>query len=181
MDLVGTLLSLVSGGGLGFLARGAMQVVGFFQQRQADKQTLAMRELDINHEKWLAESSRETAKLISAGKLAAIEATGDANVAAEEARAFTVAMQDQAKPTGIGWIDAANGFMRPFGYYSILAVYFGWKASYLFSAIGPQFTLMDSLQIGWTDLDSALLGSAWGFVWADRSFSKNTVAAKSVR
>jgi len=82
MDLVGTLLSLVSGGGLGFLARGAMQVVGFFQQRQADKQTLAMRELDINHEKWLAESSRETAKLISAGKLAAIEATGDANVAA---------------------------------------------------------------------------------------------------
>jgi dolichol kinase len=75
----------------------------------------------------------------------------------------------------------ANGLMRPLGYYAILVFYFGWKIAYLFSAIGPELMLVDVLAMGWGDLDSALLGSAWGFVWADRSFSKNTVSAASVR
>ena len=66
-DILGLGASFLSGGGVGFLARGAMQIVGFFQQRQADRQTLEMRKLDIEQEKWLSESSRETAKLVAEG------------------------------------------------------------------------------------------------------------------
>jgi hypothetical protein len=180
-DILGLGANFLAGGGLGFAARGAMQIVGFFQQRQSDRQTLEMRKLDIEQERFLAESSRETAKLVAEGTLAAIEATGRMDEITEQARAFTEAQRKAYQPTGNLFIDGSNAFMRPFGYYSILIFYFGWKIAYLCSAIGPELMLVDVLVMGWGDLDSALLGSAWGFVWADRSFSKNTVSAASVR
>ena len=180
-DILGLGASFLSGGGVGFLARGAMQIVGFFQQRQADRQTLEMRKLDIEQEKWLSESSRETAKLVAEGKLAAIEAQGEADMPTEEARGWTAAQKRSLEPTGSRWIDGANAFMRPFGYYAILAFYFGIKIVMIGNGFTQSVAMLDAVLLAWTPLDAALLGSAWGFVWADRSFSKNTVSAVSVR
>lgn len=175
MSVLGTIVDLgtsaISGGALGLLARAGMQVIGFYQKKQDDQHALDMKKLDQSHELVLLKESRDTAIAIAKGELQKIEVQGYADVAAEEARAFTAAQQVAGKPTGIRWVDAWNATMRPFSFYLLLALYSLAKFATT-TALWSHTDWANALLNVWTQFDMALLGSAFGFVWADRTFSR---------
>jgi hypothetical protein len=86
-----------------------------------------------------------------------IEAQREAEVEQEEARAFTEAMKDAFRPTGVWWVDLWNGVIRPAAATVVLVL---WIVK-LWSQGGK----MDAFDM---ELTCAVLG----FFFADRSLGK---------
>lgn len=86
-----------------------------------------------------------------------IEIQRDADVAVAEARAFNEAIQAAARPTGIKWVDAWNGSIRPAFATVALAL---WCAK----IVAQGFVMQD--------FDAELLAVVAGFYFADRSLTK---------
>ena len=86
-----------------------------------------------------------------------VEVQRDADVAREEAKAFTEAMKDAFKPTGIFWIDVWNGIIRP--QFAQLALIL-W-----FLKLCAQNFIMDEWDMG-------LVAGILGYFIADRTLGK---------
>lgn len=86
-----------------------------------------------------------------------IQVAGDMALQKTEADAFVAAMKDAMKPTGIVWVDAWNGIIRPAAASIALLLWcFAlWKAGFLTG-----------------DWDKELMGAILGFYFADRSLAK---------
>lgn len=86
-----------------------------------------------------------------------VEVQKDADVARAEADAFTKAMGEAFKPTGITWVDAWNGCIRPAAATVALALW-----------------VLALVQAGFvtSDWDKELVGVVLGFYFADRSLGK---------
>lgn len=89
--------------------------------------------------------------------LKTIEVQKDAAIAAGELDAFTKAIEAAARPTGIKWVDAWNGSIRPS--YATVALIL-----WLVKVAAQGFT-MDAF-------DAELLAVVAGFYFADRSLGK---------
>lgn len=106
-----------------------------------------------------AKHSRDLEQMRLANELGVkmVEVQKDAAIAAGELDAFSKAIEAAARPTGIKWVDAWNGAIRPS--YATIAL-----ALWLVK-VGAQGFTMDTF-------DSELLAVVAGFYFADRSLGK---------
>jgi hypothetical protein len=86
-----------------------------------------------------------------------IEVQRDADVSKAEMDVFARAIEAAAKPTGVKWVDAWNGSIRPS--YATVALFL-WLVK-----VGAQGFKMDAF-------DAELLAVVAGFYFADRSLGK---------
>jgi hypothetical protein len=111
------------------------------------------RELDADNHKRTMAALQQQADL----RLSVVHAEQEAAVGVEEAKAFSNAMLEAFKPTGVVWVDGWNGSIRPAAATVVLLLWV-WK---LATAGG----VMDA----W---DMELAGAVLGFFFADRSLGK---------
>lgn len=90
-------------------------------------------------------------------KVSEVKVVGDVEIGKLEATAFATAMKEAQKPTGIAWVDAWNGCIRPAA-----------------ASIALGLWALALVQAGFitTDWDKELVGVILGFYFADRSLSK---------
>jgi hypothetical protein len=74
--------------------------------------------------------------------------------------------------TGIGWIDAINGTVRPILAYSFFGMYMGIKILQYKSIKSYDGHLLEYLQILWTLDDQAIFAGIISFYFGQRTFSK---------
>jgi len=86
-----------------------------------------------------------------------IEVQKDADLQRAEADAFANAMKEAFKPTGITWVDAWNGSIRPAAATIALALW-------IMALVSSGFTT--------SDWDRELVGVILGFYFADRALGK---------
>lgn len=133
------------------------EVANFVNKRQDHQYEIERLRLQSDLD--AAQHARELEALKQQAELGikTVEAKSEAAVAQAEADAFTEAMKDAFKATGIVWVDVWNGVIRPAGASIALALWVGKLAS--------QGWKMD----GW---DMELAGAVLGFFYADRSLGK---------
>lgn len=86
-----------------------------------------------------------------------VEVQKDAAIAAGELDAFSKAIEAAARPTGIAWVDAWNGSIRP---------------SYATVALGLWLVKVAAQGFKMDAFDAELLAVVAGFYFADRSLGK---------
>jgi hypothetical protein len=74
--------------------------------------------------------------------------------------------------TGISWIDAMNGTVRPVLAYSFFAMYIGIKILQYIAIKSHQGQLFEYLQILWTVDDQAIFAGIISFYFGQRTFNK---------
>ena len=133
------------------------EVSAYLNKRQDHAHEVAM--LKIQQELDDARHTRdlEQMRLASELGLKTIEAQKDAAIAAGELDAFSRAIEAAARPTGIKWVDAWNGSIRPS--YATVALIL-----WLVKVVAQGFK-MDAF-------DAELLAVVAGFYFADRSLGK---------
>jgi hypothetical protein len=144
---------------LTFLGGGAFraiwgEVASFVTKRQEAKIELEKMKLQKDIDAAQHSQQLETLKLQSELGIKTIGVQADADVARSEAEAFREAMARAATPTGIQWVDAWNGAIRP-SFATISLSLWG------LSLWTHDFQL--------TDWDLSLIGSIAGFYFADRT------------
>jgi hypothetical protein len=123
------------------------KVFEYFQRRQDNAQELEVLKLQI-----------EAQKQVGQQRLEAIEATG-------ETLAFLAALNAQAKPTGIRWVDAWGGAIRPGVTTLVVLAYVGIKLHLLLTGNEPWSK-------AWAEEDFYFLEVVVGFWFGDRSHFK---------
>lgn len=162
MDILGTLASFAgnffSGGFLGLLGSIAPMIIHYFQSRQDDAHELAMRNLDI-----------EAAKAAGAQKIEEIGLQGDVD-------ALTAAINAQARPSGVKWVDALSSFIRPFlTLYWCVVVFTAAKIVQLIVLIGNSpdtefYKLI--LQVWFGPFEQQIIGAMFVYWFTPRVFGK---------
>lgn len=145
-----------------FLGGSAFRMVwgemsAYFTKRQEfanERETMRLQgELDAAAHGRMIELTRLQADL----GVKTIEVQKDADVARAEAGAFAEAIRDAMKPTGIVWVDAWNGTIRP-----------------LAASIAIMLWVLALNEQGFKmgDWDKEIVGVILGFFFADRSLGK---------
>lgn len=145
-----------------FLGGGAFRAIWgelstFFTKRQDAK--LEIQKMQLQGQLDAAAHTRHLAEVELQAKLGVqtIRVQADADVSRVEAQAFLAAQAELLKPSGIKWVDAWNGVIRP-SFATVVIVL--WIA-----ALAKQNWAL----VAW-DLD--MMGSIAGFYFADRSLGK---------
>jgi hypothetical protein len=133
------------------------QVVSVWTKYQDHKHEVEMLKLQNDIEGARAERQIKQQELAATLQVRTVEIQRDADVMREEAAAFTAAMANAFKPTGVAWVDAWNGAVRPAFASLVLALW-------LFSLAANGWQLQD-----W---DKELAGLVVGFFFADRHMRK---------
>lgn len=156
--MVETVLSFLGGPLLSFLGGTAFRMVwgevsSYFSRKQAHKQEMEMLRLSEEQEAKRHARQQELIKLQNDLKIGEIRVQGDVDSERLAAEAFREA-QRNFKPTGIEWVDAWNGAIRPSAATIALGLWVAnlWKAAWNLSQ--------------W---DQNLIGAVLGFYFADRS------------
>lgn len=191
MSIASTLLDLgmgfITGGGATMIIRGGMQLIGYIQKKQDDAHSLEVLRVNNAHEIAMMDKQAAVDAATLKGDIEKITVAGAQALELEGAKAFTVAQEVAKQPSGIRWIDGANALMRPFGYFVIFTPYAFGK---VISMAGAGATLLtgfskevtfkaaavaagDIVATSYTPFDMNLIGSMMGFIWADRTFSRN--------
>jgi hypothetical protein len=74
--------------------------------------------------------------------------------------------------TGISWIDAMNGTVRPVLAYSFFIMYLGMKVLQYLAIKGHQGQLAEYLQVLWNIDDQAIFAGIISFYFGQRTFNK---------
>lgn len=142
---------------LGLLGSLAPRLIGYFEQKQNHVQELEM----------LKTQGAFQLQMIQAGhtaRMAEINATADMRT---ELAAFAAAN----RPTGIRWVDAFNGVMRPFLTLCFFLLYASIKAGQFFILVGDA-GMWSSLSSLWTEEDWAVWAAIVTFWFGNRTFNK---------
>lgn len=133
------------------------EVSAYFKARQ--EHTQEMDSMRLQGELEDARHKRDLERIQLQSELGVKEVTvaGDLAIQKTEAEAFVEAMKAASKPTGIPWIDAWNGSVRP-----------------QFAEVALVLWLLKLVSQGFVmdEFDMSLLGIIAGFFFADRSLSK---------
>lgn len=148
---------------ISFIASGAFRamfdgVLGYFQRRQDHQYEIERLEKQWQIEVQRADIAARAAEAQAKHELdrLATEYRGRAELA--DIETLTTAMAATSRPSGIAWVDALNGSVRPVVTYTLLAFYVAYR--------------MRSGQPYDPNTDGALLGSVLGFWFADRALRK---------
>jgi HAMP domain-containing protein len=150
---MGALLSLLGGGTFRAILS---QVTGWLDKRQAHKQELDLMRLQEQINAAQHARNQEAIRTQAELGIKTINVQADADVSRREVDAWVAEVQNR-KPTGILWVDAWNGCIRPaFGTLALILVLFmcyktGW------------------IMTGWT-MD--LVGVVIGYFFIDRTLTK---------
>lgn len=145
-----------------FLGGSAFRMVwgeasAYFNKKQDHQHEVEMLKLQSELEDKASQRQLESLRLQNELGVKMVEIQRDAEVSTEEAKAFTEAMKEAFKPTGIFWIDAWNGTIRP--QFAQLALVL-W-----FLKLVSQNFVMDEWDMG-------LVAGVLGYFIADRSLGK---------
>jgi hypothetical protein len=147
---------------LSFLGGSAFRLVWswvaeYLNKRQDHKNEMAALELQAKLDSQRHTNDCERLRLQSDLGVKEIQVQADADVQKLEASAFVEAMRNANKPTGIGWVDAWNGIIRP-----------------LVATIAVLLWVMALDQQGWmlSEWDKELIAVAIGFFFASRELAK---------
>ena len=143
-------------GGAAFRAL-AGQVVSVWTKWQDHRHEKELMKLQMEMEKGRAELQMQQQRLASELGIRTIEVQKDADVAREEAAGWAAAVAAHQKPTGIKWVDAWNGIIRPA--FATLCLYL-WYCS-----LSENLWVLDT----W---DKELMGLVVGFFFADRQMKR---------
>lgn len=133
------------------------EVSAYVTKYQDQKHEVEMLKLQDVIEQARADRQIQQQKFAAEMGIKTIEVTRDAEVAKEEAAAFKTAMAEAFKPTGITWVDAWNGTIRPAGATIALSL---WVLIMLRAGFIP------------TPWDLDLAAGMLGFFFADRSLGR---------
>lgn len=136
---------------LGFLSSGLPQVMKYFQQKT-----------EFQHELEIMDRQIEFAKL---------EHTQAMEIAAIQADTAQTAEIYKTYNTGVSWVDAFNGTVRPILTYAFFALYCYVKYMQ-FQMVNDTMPIMTILTIVWTVEDQALFSSIIAFYFGNRTFGK---------
>lgn len=140
-------LDTILGGTLGAAARLAPEVMAFFDKKNERAHELAMQD-----------KQAELARVQQAGAQAQAEIQADSVYNAGALAALREAIAGQAKPTGIVWVDALAGTVRPVVTYGLVLLYACVKAT-------GEVDL-------WTGDDMVLLAGVINFWFVNRAVEK---------
>lgn len=155
------LLSLLFGG----LLRLAPELLGFFRARDDREHELRMTHLQLDIDKARAQQQIDLAH-------------AQAAIAADQAdmAALVQAVQAQATPSGVRWIDALSSSVRPvLTYWWCVGLYTAYKVIAIVvmvqavTGVQALATLLPQLV---TDFDKSVIGSMFAFWFVDRSLRK---------
>jgi hypothetical protein len=133
------------------------EVSAFVSKRQDHAQEIERMRLQGELDDKAHARSQDTIRLQAELGVKQIEVQRDAALMQSDADAFTTAMRDAFKPTGVYWVDLWNGVIRPqFAQIALLL----WLAK----VVGQGF-VMD-------DYDRDMVGAVLGFFIADRSLGR---------
>ena len=133
------------------------EVSSFFVRKQEHAQEVERMKLQGELEDKAHSRSLESMRLQSELGVKEIMVKAEADVSVEEAQAFTEAIRQSYKPTGIQWIDAWNASIRP--QYAEVSL-----ALWVFKLYQQGF-VMDNFDIG-------LMAVIAGYFFADRTLRK---------
>lgn len=133
------------------------EVANFINRKQDHQFELERLKLQSELEDRAHQRTQEALKLQAELGIRTIEAQAESNVLTAEAEAFTEAIKNAMKPTGIYWVDAWNGIIRPAAATLALTLW----ALKLYS----QGFVMQPY-------DTEITGVVLGFFFADRSLGK---------
>ena len=132
------------------------EVSHYFTAKQEHKQEIERMELQARLDDATHQRNIAALKLQSELGIKEIEAKSDADSKLEELKAWAVAVTDVGKSTGIKWLDAWNGSIRP-----AVAT---WSVLAMTGAELGMYALSDNVQ--------QIVGAALGIYLADRTLSK---------
>ena len=147
---------------LSFLGGSAFRMVwgevsAYFVKRQEHSQEVERMKLQAELDDKAHARNIESLRLQSELGIKEIQVKADADVSIEEAVAFTEAIKQSYKPTGISWVDAWNATIRP-QYAEVALILWGLK-------LYQQSFVMDSFDIG-------LMAVIAGYFFADRTLRR---------
>lgn len=134
------------------------EVSSFVNKRQDHAHELQMMQAQADLDQKAHERSLENLRLQNELGVKMVEVQRDSAIAQGDADAFTEAMKNAFKPTGIWFIDAWNGSIRP-GFATVAGALWVLK-------LGSQGFKMD-------EFDISMVAVIVGFFFADRSLRRN--------
>lgn len=160
-------------GGVGALAGAVVRllpaagtaVMSYFREKADRAHEYKMRELD-----------RQIAKDGSEQRIREADVAGHWEAEGRLLDAYKTALEGQAKPSGIAWVDALNSFVRPGAAYYFLALYGLGKGLKVVYAWSEKASLKVMSELIWTPTDEAMLGAILGFYFVDRQLGKQKAA-----
>lgn len=133
------------------------EISSFVNKRQDHTFELERMRLQSDLDDRAHQRTQEAIKLQAELGVKTIEAQAEANVMTAEAEAFANAMKDAFKPTGVYWVDAWNGAIRPAAATVALLMW-------VLKLVSQGFAMQD--------YDLEITGVVLGFFFADRSLGK---------
>lgn len=151
------MIETLLGGALGGVLRLAPEIIKSLDRRNERRHELAMFDRQIEADKLRAAQQLQLAQ--------------ENNAAAEHLAgmaALQQAIESQAQPSGIRWVDAASAFVRP----GITYAYFGVYLAVRVSAFVHGGSSLESLAQVWNSEDSAMLAAILNFWFLGRVFER---------
>lgn len=133
------------------------EISSFVNKRQDHTFELERMRLQNDLDDRAHQRTQEAIRLQAELGVKTIEAQAESNVMTAEAEAFATAMKDALKPTGVYWVDAWNGVIRPAAATIALVMWVCKLAAQNFAM---------------QDYDLEITGVVLGFFFADRSLGK---------
>lgn len=133
------------------------EVSSFFVRKQEHSQEVERMRLQAELDDKAHIRNLESLRVQAELGVKTIQVQADADVAVHEAEAFTEAIRQSYKPSGVAWIDAWNASIRP-QYAEVALILWGLK-------LYQQSFVMDSFDIG-------LMAVIAGYFFADRTLRR---------
>ncbi len=146
-------MMMLLGSVIGLLGSALPKLFDFLKRRQDQRHELAMMDRQM-----------EAQRILGQMRLEEVGIQGDI--------AATLAAHAGDQPTGIRWVDAMRGLVRPTITWAYFAFFVFVRAGqYSLIAAGGQETWASAINILWTDEDGALLGIILSYWFGGRMFS----------
>lgn len=133
------------------------EIASFIQKKQDHQHELEMQKLQADLEAGRHTRDIERIRLQSDLKVTEVKVMGDVAIQGKEMDAFIEGIKAAAIPTGVKWVDAWNGTIRPAAATVALCLW-------VFALVKAGFIT--------DDWDRELVGVILGFYFADRSLGK---------
>lgn len=151
---------------LGLLGGGVFRIIPFiidlFKQKKDADHEYRMTELQLK-----IDQQRATQQI----DLAHAQAEIAANTA--DMQAMVAAIQAQATPTGIKWVDGLNASVRPIlTYWWCIGIYTTHKVLLMYVAYNTHIAINEMAPILMNEFDRGVVGSIIGFWFVDRALRK---------
>lgn len=134
------------------------EVSSYFQNKQDKESELELMKLQGELDSQRHKNDLERLKVQSELGIKEIQIKGDVDIEKIDASAFVEAMKISNQPTGIKWVDAWNGIIRPLA--ASIALFL-----WVFALNAANFTM--------SDWDKEVVAVIIGFWFANRVMSKN--------